>query len=137
MRFKNFLYFLNLVVFVCGAKFWSYWLNMIVSINYFFRPTGFSPYPLFSVKRHKQAKNVRKFFWKYLYIKYVHSNSFACIFLRSFKTEAVEDRDVISNQNPSVISQMSASHECTDMFFTTLKCIFDGLICVLFFAYRV
>ena len=39
--------------------------------------------------------------------------------------------------NPRVINQMSASHECTDMFFMTLKCIFDGLISVLFRAYRV
>ena len=32
--------------------------------------------------------------------------------------------------NPRVISQNSASHECTDTFTITQKCIFDGLISV-------
>jgi hypothetical protein len=39
--------------------------------------------------------------------------------------------------NQSVISQMSASHECTDTVVMAKKCIFDGLISVYFRAYRV
>ena len=35
------------------------------------------------------------------------------------------------------LSQNSASHECTDTIFITLKCIFDGLISILFWADRV
>ena len=51
----------------------------------------------FSVKRHKQAKNVGKKIWKYLYIMYIQT-LFCIYFLDPFRTEAVEDRDVISNQ---------------------------------------
>ena len=39
--------------------------------------------------------------------------------------------------NQRVISQMSASHKCTDFIFVTQKCIFDGLISVYFHAYPV
>ena len=39
--------------------------------------------------------------------------------------------------NPRVISQMSASHKCTDPVFMIPTCIFDGLISVYFRAYRV
>ena len=49
------------------------------------------------VKRHKQAKNVGKKIWKYLYIMYIQT-LFCIYFLHSFRTEAVEDRDVTFNQ---------------------------------------
>ena len=50
-----------------------------------------------SEKRHKLAKNIGKSFWKYLYIMYIQT-PFCISFLHPFRTEAVEDRDVISNQ---------------------------------------
>ena len=39
--------------------------------------------------------------------------------------------------NNIVFNKNSASHGCTDTIFVTLKCIFDGLIIVLFGADRV
>ena len=51
----------------------------------------------FSVKRHKQVKNVRKKNWKYLYIRYIQT-LFGIIFFASFLLEAVENRDFTFNQ---------------------------------------
>ena len=51
----------------------------------------------FSVKRHKQAKNVGKKI-ESIFTLCTFKLSFAYIFLQPFRTEAVEDRDVISNQ---------------------------------------
>ena len=90
----------------------------------------------FSVKRHKQAKNVGKKNWKYLYIMYIQT-LFCIYFFALIQDWGCGGQGCYFQPNPSVISQMSASHECTDMFFVTLKCIFDGLISVLFCAYRV
>ena len=70
-------------------------------------------------------------------LHYVHSNSLLHIFFAPIQDWGCGGQGCYFQPNPSLITQMSASHWCTDMFFVTLKCIFDGLISVLFRAYRV
>ena len=67
----------------------------------------------------------------------VHNVKILSIFFSAFQVWGCEGQGCYFQPNPSIISQMSASYECTDMFLMTLKCIFDGLISVLFRAYRV
>ena len=55
-----------------------------------------------------------------LNLKWIIKNPHFYGFLALFLLEAVEAMNVTFNQtNPRVISQMSASHECTDIVFMT------------------
>ena len=72
-----------------------------------------------------------------LNVEWIVKNPLFYGFLALFQDWGCGGQGCYFQPNPSVISQMSAPHECTDTVFMTSKCIFDGLTRVYFRAYRV
>ena len=72
----------------------------------------------FSVKRHKQAKNVGKKIWKYLYTMYIQT-LFCIYFFALIQDWGRGGQGYYFQPNPRIISQNSASHECADPVFVT------------------